>query len=74
MNSQDHVAAPEPRVGQRWRDDIGYLYDIVAIDPVIPGQLRYAYGRHPNKKTPGASPILWAWFSQPGWELVRDAA
>ena len=56
----------DPKVGQRWRTEDGYLYDIVAIDG------RWVYGRHPNSKC-GSTQILRDWFYQPGWEKLREA-
>lgn len=59
------VEVKAPKVGQRYRDDSGYLWDVIVVEPN--GD---AWCRHPNKR--GASTYTnRGWFGV--WTLVRDA-
>ena len=62
------MSTTEIQAGQTWRSEDGYLYRIVSVEP-----LEWVYARHPNSKG-GLYQIRREWFSEPGWELVRDAA
>ncbi len=52
------------KVGQRYRDDTGYLMDVVAVEPN--GD---AWVKHPNSLH-GSMLTRAAWFEL--WELIRD--
>jgi hypothetical protein len=58
-------AVVTPKVGQRYRDDGGYLWDVIKVEPN--GD---AWCRHPNSRY-GATLTRLGWFEE--WTLIRNA-
>lgn len=60
------VGGVKVEIGQRWRQDDGYLCDVVGFS-----KRGWPLVRHPNAKGPGnAHPVNPKWFDR--WELVQD--